>query len=586
MAYEAPLSIKDVINSIQKGDYVLPSIQREFVWNTEQIETLFDSLMRNYPIGTFLFWQIDKTNNKNFQFYEFLKTYHAKDNRHNQKITPPDDQNVTAILDGQQRLTSIYIALTGTYANKKPHARNDNDTAYPPQRLYLNLLKRPDDLEKEYEFKFLTEDKVINDKFNHWFQCSKILDFEDMNAGYMFLMENKLMDTSLYSEEQSKFAFNALNSFFVIIRNTDTIHHYLEKGEELDKVLQIFVRINSGGTELNYSDLLLSMATAQWKNKNKDAREVIHEFVDNINQIGYDFKFNKDIVLKNCLVLADFPDTRFKVDNFNKKNMAIIERDWEKTSLSFRRAIELVALFGYNEKSLTAANAIIPISYFIYKNECADKILHHARHEDDRKAIREWLARVLLKGVFGSHTDSIFPSMQTLIKENIGHFPLIEIIAFYKARPKSISFNNDDIENLLDLQYNNSRTYCALSLIYPTMNPNFIYNKDHIHPKSKFTKKKMNDAGFSDEKITKFNAEMNGIANLQLLEITANTEKKDKPFKEWLETAHTQQAEKDTYLMTNHISLGQSLEFSDFLDFVANRKENIKIVLSNALGVI
>ena len=71
MAYETPITIKEAIDNIIKRHYVLPSIQREFVWDTGQIEMLFDSLMRDYPIGTFLFWKVDKAKIKDFQFYEF-----------------------------------------------------------------------------------------------------------------------------------------------------------------------------------------------------------------------------------------------------------------------------------------------------------------------------------------------------------------------------------------------------------------------------------------------------------------------------------------------------------------------------------
>ena len=58
MAYEKPITIKEAIASIEDGKYVLPSIQREFVWDTEQIEALFDSLMQDHPINTFLFWKV------------------------------------------------------------------------------------------------------------------------------------------------------------------------------------------------------------------------------------------------------------------------------------------------------------------------------------------------------------------------------------------------------------------------------------------------------------------------------------------------------------------------------------------------
>ncbi|MFW1118384.1 DUF262 domain-containing protein, partial [Vibrio parahaemolyticus] len=151
MAYETPITIKKAIDNIRKRHYVLPSIQREFVWDTDQIETLFDSLMRDYPISTFLFWKVDKSKIKDFQFYEFLKHYHEKTGRHNTKADLDDGDDIIALLDGQQRMTSMYIALTGSYAKKVPYKRRNNPNAFPKRKLYLNLLKPSDELEVEYD---------------------------------------------------------------------------------------------------------------------------------------------------------------------------------------------------------------------------------------------------------------------------------------------------------------------------------------------------------------------------------------------------------------------------------------------------
>jgi uncharacterized protein with ParB-like and HNH nuclease domain len=139
VAYETPITIKKAIDNIKKRHYVLPSIQREFVWDTEQIEKLFDSLMRDYPISTFLFWKVDKNKIKDFQFYEFLRNFHEKDNRHNKKADLTNDEDVIALLDGQQRMTSIYLSLTGTYAQKIPYYRWDSPHAFP-KKLFGNFV--------------------------------------------------------------------------------------------------------------------------------------------------------------------------------------------------------------------------------------------------------------------------------------------------------------------------------------------------------------------------------------------------------------------------------------------------------------
>lgn len=582
MAYQTPITIKSAIDNIKKRNYVLPSIQREFVWDTDQIETLFDSLMRDYPISTFLFWKVNKNKIKDFQFYEFLKNYHERDCRHNRKAELSCDEDIIALLDGQQRMTSVYIALTGTYAKKTPYYRWDSAHAFPAKKLYLNLLKPSEELEAEYDFKFLTESEAQPRDSYFWFECGKILEITDMGKSSMFLMKNKLMDTSIYSEKESEFAINTLNSFFNVIHQKGTISYYLEESKELDKVLQIFIRINSGGTKLSYSDLLLSIATAQWKEK--DAREVIHEFVDEINVIGDGFAFNKDIVLKSCLVLADF-DVKFKVDNFTKDNMAVIERNWDETSQAMRSAIQLVSKLGYSRDNLTATNTIIPIAYFIYKNGFSDSIVHSSQREDDRKRIKEWLARVLLKGIFGGQPDSIYPKMRDLVNENLGEFPLKETIAHYRGSRKSISFSEDDIESLLDLQYGKAKTYCALTLLYSGLNYNFKYHQDHIHPASFFNKKHLRKMGLSEEDVETYINTCNSLPNLQLLQSTQNIQKSDKPLMEWLALSHTSTSDRDSFLRQNYISSNDSLSFDEFIDFATARRKTLKAQFMNILNV-
>ena len=163
MSYQTPLTIAKVIHNIDTKKYFLPSIQREFVWSTQQIEKLFDSLMRGYPISTFLFWEVPKDKVQEFQFYEFLRDYHQLNNRHNTKANLSGSDDITAILDGQQRLTSLYIALKGNYAYKLPRRRWDNTSAYPKRKLYINLCRESEDPDFLYDFAFLTDDEAKND---------------------------------------------------------------------------------------------------------------------------------------------------------------------------------------------------------------------------------------------------------------------------------------------------------------------------------------------------------------------------------------------------------------------------------------
>lgn len=583
MAYQTPITIAEAITRIQNRKFVLPSIQREFVWTPDQIERLFDSLMREYPISTFLFWNVEKERVNDFQFYEFLKTYHQKTNTHNSKVDLSGSEDVIAILDGQQRLTSLYIGLKGSYAQKLPYYHWSSSHAFPKTKLYLNLLSPAADLEQEYDFRFLTPEELNNDSQSaHWFEVGQILGFTKLMDVLQYLVAKGVSDPSKYTQAEINFASNSLSQLYSVIHDKGTISYYLEKGETLDKVLQIFIRINSGGTKLSYSDLLLSVATAQWHEK--DAREVIHAFVDEINDIGDKFAFNKDFVLKSCLVLGDFSDIRFKVDNFTRANMLQIEAKWDEIASAIRTAVHLIARFGFNRDTLTSLNAVIPIAYFVLKNNWGLAQVGSNSTADDRKRIREWLIRVLLKRTFGGTPDNLYPALRNDINANLGHFPLEQIIERSKSTTKPINFSAYDIENLLRIEYSSPLAYSVLALLYPGLLNQIRYQKDHIHPKRFFTDARLKAEGIAEVNTQlAFKERYDLLANLQLLPAVDNAEKNGKHIDQWLAT----QVEYSpaSFKHQHFISEDSSLSFTDFLTFYEVRKSTIEQKLKSALGV-
>ncbi|MDE2852430.1 MAG: DUF262 domain-containing protein [Acidobacteriota bacterium] len=129
MAFQTPISIKDAITHIERKEFVLPAIQREFVWRADQIERLFDSLMRGYPIGAFLFWRVAAANVSEYNFFDFVRNYHEKNRRHNEPLPEPlHERDLVAVLDGQQRLTALNIGLRGSHATKLPRLWWPNPT--------------------------------------------------------------------------------------------------------------------------------------------------------------------------------------------------------------------------------------------------------------------------------------------------------------------------------------------------------------------------------------------------------------------------------------------------------------------------
>lgn len=585
MSYQGPITIRESIQRIQTHELVLPAIQREFVWQPWQIEQLFDSLLLGYPISTFLFWQVKPKTVGEFQWYDFLSYYHERDHRHNQKAVLPIGQGVMAVLDGQQRLTSLYLGLCGSYAQKMPYKQWNNDDAFPKKKLYVNLLSDSPNLERTYDFRFLTggESKATQLKGEpcHWFLVGKVLEMPDITGVIDYIMEHDLANTSLYSKEQGQRARNTLSRLWQGIHSDKAVSYYEERADELDKVLQIFIRINSGGTKLSYSDLLLSIATAEWKEGN--ARELIHGFVDKLNSIGNGFRFDKDFVLKSCLVLADLSDVRFRVDNFSKVNMEVIQERWPRIESALRAAVELLHEFGYSGETLTATNAVVPIAYYLLTNNYSSTIVTAPAREDDRLRIRQWLARVLVKRTFGGQPDSLYGPLRRLIQDSPGKFPLEAIVEYYRGRRKSISFSKDELDNLLGMHYGHPLTLSILTLLYLNrLNGSFRYHVDHMHPKSKFRKADIEAAGILDaEKIEEVQNSLNLLPNLQLLEAGANIGKSDATLADWLKLKGGHQAAYEI----QHFVPTTAADFSEFLAFYEARHKLMRQELAQVLGV-
>lgn len=566
MAFQTPITIKKAIENIHKKKYLLPAIQREFVWGTDQIERLYDSLMQGYPVGSFLFWDVKKEKSRDFQFYEFIRNYHEKNNRHNPLASINGEEDLIAILDGQQRLTSMYIGLKGTYAYKLPRMRRENPLAYPIQQLYVDLLGPSEEFDTIYDFRFLTDDEANKEiEGVHWFKVSDILNMTNPFEIHQYLIKNGL---SALEEDKALFASETLHRLYQAINETPNINYFLEEEQKLDKVLNIFIRVNSGGTTLSYSDLLLSIATAQWRNK--DARQEITRFVDEINQIGNGFKFDKDFVLKACLVLCDFKDIAFKVDNFNAETMQKIEHNWDRVKEAIRLAVNLVSSFGYNQDTLTSSNAIIPIAYYLLKKGTPHNYIQSKNYQNDRNLVKKWLILGLLKRVFSGQPDNVLRPLRRIIGANYNNFPLQTIINEFKGGTKSFTFNDDEIDNLLSYQYGQKHTFSILALLYPNLDFRNKFHLDHIFAKSLFTKRNLSKKGIHQDKIEFYSENVNSIVNLQLLEGIPNIEKSDMELEKWLNETYKDTTSRNDY-MAKHYIPNISLEFTNFEKFIEKR---------------
>ncbi len=570
MGYQAD-TIASIIDKINR-QFFLPAIQRQFVWDQRHILALFDSVLRGYPIGSFLFWDLKPEHRGKWEIYRFIdQSRHGGDVR-NQLANTHGVPEVTLVLDGQQRLTSFMIGLKGSYLVKKKHMRWSNPNAWTRQMLYLDVLHDPEldaedgEMGVRYGLQFL-DPSALPEQGHHWFPVGRILDFASEHRFEEFVegeIENLPGGGTLAQSRIARLNFRSLHR--AIWRN-DSIAYFTETEQDYDRVLDIFVRTNSGGEPLSKSDLLLSMIVSKWSGTN--AREEIRDFVESINDHAIRKNhFDKDFVMKAALVLSDLP-VRYKVENFNNANLKRIEDNWPAIKSAVSRAVNLMNSFGIDRDTLTSANALIPIAYYLYQHP--ERTLRGTTGFDGRNRhyIRLWLTTVLLNNVFGRSTDGVLSDARAIIQaeRDRGDFPL-EALSAAIGRSRDIAALGEALsDTALDLRYGGRDTFLALSLLYePEGWGSTAFHQDHIFPRSTLSDAAMVRRGYDDDRRARYREKVDSLANLQLLSEHENTSKLASDPETWLKT-------RDGDFRRRHmIPLDHELSLDMFEEFIAARE--------------
>ncbi|GAA9558967.1 hypothetical protein UBN61_12990 [Helicobacter pylori] len=382
---------------------------------------------------------------------------------------------------------------------KKKGARYDNPNAYEEKRLYLNLKHQPnmDNPEDNYQFEFHAK-APTNDENHFWFKVGDILELENI---WNYAEKQGIKGNALDLLEKLKDAF----------RTKQLISFFEEKEKNLNKVLNIFIRVNSGGVKLSYSDLLMSILTASFSS---DIREKMNELVDALKLKGFP-NVEQDQVLKTCLLLIG-KDTTFELKNFNKNNVKEIEENWEKITESIYDAAKLLGTFGY-VKYLGSAYILSTLAYFYFLKQKMDK-------NDEEQALK-FVRNAQIIGYFGGSTDTRLSIISHSIKEARTFEAFNHNLAKHQTCPLNIT--NDVIESTVRAS-SDALVFPILQILYPNLNyKTTTFHIDHIYPKSKFKKE--------NNKLDKdFYKCGNLLYNLQLLEGQENSAKKDKDLEAWL----------------------------------------------------
>lgn len=483
----------------------------------------------------------------------FIRDYKKKETK-NKIDTKSPKQYYWLVLDGQQRLQSLYIALEGSYNGKE---------------LYFNLLsEKPqfDDNEEDHEiiyetkffknsdstFSTIEKDRLTGeDKAKLWVKIKSFANLKtDEAISYGDELSNKYED---FKGKELRLAKTNLLHLYNILTTTYPIYYYIEKEEDYEKVLDIFIRTNSGGTKLSKSDLLFSMIKLKWK---IPAFEEFNNLIKTINQ-NDNFNFDNDFILKTSLVLID-KEIRYKIENFSKENISLMEDRWNNIKHSILAVINLISHdFGIvTKKQLTTKNSLIPLIYYTYYKGIKDYQSNKAEIIRDKELMKKWLYTVLLTNLFSSQTDDLLGICRDIIKQKNDSFPL-EKIKFKLPPGKSMEIRKDLFNSI---QYNDRNDFFVLGLLFPEFNLAPISscgkpNINHIFPVENLQKK------YSIELI-------NDIGNLQILSDNENKKKSNSTFEEWIN------GQDESFLTKSYIPNDKHLwKVENYEKFIDERKK-------------
>ncbi len=605
-------TIKKMIADIDQKKTYLPALQRKFVWNTDQIELLFDSLMRNYPFGTFLFWRLAKKSAESYVFYEFLTDYDERTPYNRRKTGAFTHPEVIGVLDGQQRLSSMYIGLMGSHTEKTPHLRRANPNAYEKKYLYLNLLSLPyvvnaegkieTSEDQKFEFHFRTEENVATNftrKVVHkdgtasrneamfWMKVSQALvwddepEFDELIKGFLLECQTEEQKTAIKLNE--RFIKRALDTLHKRVQSDQLINYFEVAKDDLEDILKIFVRVNSGGTVLSKTDLLFSTIVATWD----DGREKIETLLKAINEKGDKFNFGNEYLMRCCLVLTDGP-VLYKVNSFKTENVLKIQNEWTKIAQAIDKTVDLLVEFGFNGSVLSSQNATIIIAYYLYKGGDTS--------DESKQGMKKYLVHALLNQVYGTAQEQLINTFRNAFRREVRNtngvttyeglnqvFSFENLLKIELPSQKSLGVTDTDISRFLRATKGPS-SFLVLTLLYPHLRYNEIaFHQDHMHPAAGFSDENFRKMEIPEEQWKEWRDRRDTVPNLQLMEGKQNSSKNATAFVDWFQ-AKTE-SEQEAFAKYNFFLAKSDLSFKSFMSFYDTREKDLGDQLRKVLAI-
>jgi hypothetical protein len=347
----------ELIFDIKKGLIKIPKFQRDFVWSIEKTAGLLDSILKGYPIGTFILWETtfrlnDVKNIGNLKLPEVL-----------------EDTKIQYVLDGQQRITSLYAAYLGAKIQKEGEKKI---TDY--NKIYVNLEK---DFDSDDE-PIVTSEKPEVEHIT----LNKILNFQES------LIEIK----DKYSNEY----FNKIHTYSQAFATYDFSTIILKK-DDIESAIEVFTRINTGGQTLTLFEIM--SAKTYDEKRNFDMEKKFQELITELSEINYESISNSILLNSIALVISKNKECKRKIVLQLDKDKIIDV--WDKIISALKESVDYFrSVYRVPVSSLLPYDALlVPFTYFFYNQNDRPK-------GDQAKYLEEFFWRVSLSYRYSSSTES------------------------------------------------------------------------------------------------------------------------------------------------------------------------------------
>lgn len=592
MSQYTAVSVKQILEDVKRGKIILPAMQRNYVWEPRKICDLFDSLASDYPIGTFLFWKIYQDKTKELVFNKFVDFFNeSQPIQRGEKITTKLDEYY-AVLDGQQRLTSLNIGINGRMHLRK----KKRSPKFVDKFLALNVFHDPDGTTGEatnhYSFDFretsdLEEIPQVDGKIDlngeYWVPVGKIADDDFDENEYVDDLAEQIDDRGLPAlpNAKRKMIRKQLKQVIQSLNNTDAINFYLAETDNLAEVVDIFVRVNSGGQKLSAPDLMLSIASGN--SAIDDAQKQISEAIEDIKNTpkgGAEFPADKELIIRAGLMFTGADSLSLSnQDNYSRERIESVFIDhWEDIVESLQNGVRLLEWLGFNVAGMSK-NLLLPIAYYLYKKNPPSSYytVTFGEESKDKLLIKQWVIRAMIRSIFRDGTGSTLLISRNIIDSSpLKHFPLGDFLSEDSAR--NLRITEDSIDDIMRMSYTDPAVRPLLAILAKKVDVTSM-SVDHMWPQSILaSKRKVRKyyPNISDSNYSEFKRRMNNICNLQLLSSADNNKKSDELYEDWLSEAFSTETSKQVYFEEACVDPNAPKSFSSFIEFTDSRAEFLR----------